>query len=97
MELKINIYGDCASEEPTKTYVAHRILFKTAKELGALQAESKDAPDEEQIDYTAKMLRCIFPDFKDEDIDGIDLVEIGEFFRGVGAEINKVVAKAQKN
>lgn len=97
MEIAINIYADCTSDKPTKTYTIKRLLFKTAKELGAIQAEAKNASDEEQTAFTLKMLKTIIPDFKDEDLDGIDPFELGAFFRTIGAEINGIVAKAEKN
>lgn len=95
MELKINIYGDCTSEKPSKTYVIRRILFKTAKELTAIQEESKE--EGKEVELTFKMLKCVIPDFQREDLDGIDPTELGSFFRQIGAEIQGVIANAQKN
>ena len=43
------------------------------------------------------MLKCIIPDFKDEDIDGIDPIELGTFMKEVGSAINGIVESAQKN
>lgn len=97
MNIKINVYADCTSDEPTKTYTIKRILFKTAKELTAIQSQSKTAKDEEQTEITLKMLQTVIPEFTAEDLDGVDPFELGEFFRSVGAEINAVVAKAEKN
>ncbi len=95
--VKINIYGDCTSEEPTKTYTVRRLLFKTAKELGALQEESAEAKDEDQIALTLKMLQCVIPEFDENDLDGVDPVELGGFFREISAEIGGVVQNAAKN
>ena len=95
MEIKINIYKDCSSEAPSKTYVIRRILFKTAKELGSLQEEAKTTEDQEAI--TLKMLQCVFPEFTKEDLEGVDPIELGPFFRELGQETSKVVADAQKN
>lgn len=95
MELKINIYGDCTSEKPSKTYVVRRILFKTAKELTAIQEQSKE--EGKEVELTLKMLQCVIPDFQAEDLDGIDPTELGSFFRQIGAEIQGVIANAQKN
>lgn len=96
-EIKLNVYADCTSEEPTKSYTVRRILFKTAKELGTLQKESENATDDQQIEITLKMLKCVAPDFKDEDLDGIDPVELGAFFRDLGAEVHEIVKNAAKN
>lgn len=95
MEIKINVYADCTSEQPTKTYVIRRILFKTAKELATIQDDAKQ--EGREVETTLKMLKIVIPDFQDEDLDGIDPTELGEFFRKVGKEIAGVVEKAQKN
>lgn len=97
MEIKINVYADCSSEKPSKTFVIRRILFKTAKELGTLQDEASKAKSEEQEAYTLKMLQCVLPDFKEEDLNGVDPIELGAFFRELGSEVSKVVTEAQKN
>ena len=96
-EIRINVYGDCTSEAPTKTYTVRRLLFKTAKELGALQAEAQAASDDDQMAYALKMIKVIVPDFEDADFDGIDPVELGEVFRTLGAEIGGVMKNAEKN
>jgi len=97
MNIKINVYGDCTSEEPTKSYTVRRLLFKTAKELGTLQEETKNASEKEQEKITLKMLQAVIPEFTEEDLQGVDPFELGAFFRTIGAEINGVVAKAEKN
>lgn len=97
MELKINIYGDCTSDEPIKTYVVKRILFKTATEISALSKESAAKGDNEQMDLVLKMLKTIFPDFEDDDINGIDPLEFGAFMRKFSSAMNGVVANAEKN
>lgn len=96
-ELKINVYGDCTSEKPIKSYTVRRLLFKTAKDLGALREKSEGESDDEQIEITLAMLKCVIPDFCDEDFDGIDPVELGAFFRVLGAEISGIVQNAAKN
>ena len=87
MEIKINVYSDCSSEEPSKSFVIRRILFKTAKELGSLQEEAKNASESDQEAFTLKMLQCVIPDF----------IELGAFFRELGGEVAKVVDEARKN
>lgn len=96
MELKLNIYNDCTSEEPSKTYVIRRILLKTAKELDAINQEAKENKGDEW-DNVLKMLKCIIPDFQDEDIDGVDPTEFGNFMKQVGQEIHSIMENAQKN
>ena len=95
MEIRLNVYGDCTSEKPSKTYTVRRILFKTAKELTLIQAETTDAKDDTEV--MLRMLQTVLPDFDESDLDGLDLLEVREFFQQVGAEINAVVARAQKN
>lgn len=94
MEIKLNIYKDNSSEEPSKTYVVRRILFKTAKELATISEESKDG---DPIESTKKMLKAVFPDFKDEDLDYIDPTEFGQVMKEMTSAIQSVVANAQKN
>lgn len=97
MNLKINVYNDCTTEGPSKTYEVRRVLFKTAKRLGALRDESAKEPDEKQEEITLKMLQAIIPEFTAEDLDGVDPVELGDFLRNIGAEVNTVISDAAKN
>ena len=97
MNLKINVYNDCTSDKPSKTYEVRRVLFKTAKRLGALRDESAKASDEDQEKITLKMLQAIIPEFTAEDLDGVDPVELGDFLRNIGGEVNAVIADAAKN
>lgn len=97
MEIKINVYSDCSSETPSKTFVIRRILFKTAKELGSIQEEAKKASEGDQEAFTLKMLQCVIPEFKEEDLNGVDPIELGAFFRELGGEVAKVVDEARKN
>lgn len=96
-EYKLNVYADCQSEEPSKVYTCRRILFKTANELGGLQEQSKKADNNSQREIMLKMLKAVFPNFVDEDLDGIDPIELGTFFKSLGSEINQVVSQAEKN
>lgn len=97
MNIKINVYGDCTSEQPTKSYTVRRILFKTAKDLSALQAENKNATEADQEKITLAMLQTVIPEFTEKDLQGVDPFELGAFFREIGAEINSVIHKAEKN
>lgn len=97
MEHKLNVYKDCQSEKPSKVYTCRRILFKTATELGELQAQSSKSDLSEQQGIIVKMLKCVFPDFVDKDLEGMDPIEIGNFFKSLGSEVNEVIAVAQKN
>jgi hypothetical protein len=65
--------------------------------LADLQAKSEKSSDGDQRSIMAEMLKAVFPDFEESDIDGIDPIELGAFFKGVGSSINQVLANAQKN
>lgn len=97
MEYKLNVYADCTSEEPTKVYVCRRLLFKTATELSAFQEESQKAELKDQTEIMVKMLKCVFPNFVDEDLNGIDPLELGRFFKAISGGINGVLQRAEKN
>lgn len=94
MELKINIYDNCTSDKPTKTYTIRRILFKTAKELVSLTANKKELDDEQMM---LKILQTLIPEFKEEEMQGVDTLEVRQFVKSVGEEINKIVLDAAKN
>lgn len=96
MELKLNIYNDCTSEKPSKTYVIRRILLKTAKELDSINQEAKEEKGDDW-DHILKLLKCVIPDFQDEDIDGVDPAEFGNFMKQIGGEIHNIMDNAQKN
>ena len=96
MEIKLNIWADNSSKEPSKTYVINRILFKTAKELASISEEAKNE-ENDPIGMTCKMLKVVFPDFKDEDIDYIDPIEFGEVMQEITKSVKAVMANAQKN
>lgn len=94
---QINVYGDCTSEKPTKSYVVRRILFKTAKELLTLRDEMDNAPDDKQEELTLKMLQTVIPEFTEEDLQGVDPFELGAFLRDIGGAISTTVKNAEKN
>lgn len=95
MQYTLNIYADCATDKPVKSYEFKRLTYRAATELGALQAQAKD--DKDGRDTLAKMLKIVFPDFDEADLDGVDLIEVGQFFKRLGALINGTIATAEKN
>lgn len=97
MNISINIYNDCTSDEPTKTYTVKRILLKTAKEIDAIARESKTKDDAEQMELVLKYLKAIFPNFEDADLDGVDPFEFGKFMAQIRNAISGVAENAQKN
>ena len=97
MEAKLNIYADCTSEEPTKTYVCRRLLLKVSKKVSALAEGIDKQSSQEQEQTTIEIIKTIFPEFKDEELDYINPVEWLEFINQINAETNKILVNAQKN
>ena len=97
MEAKLNIYADCTSEEPTKTYVCRRMLLKVAKKVASMTSNMDKKSEDEQEQITLDVLKTIFPDFKDEDLEGIDPAEYMRFVEAIGFETNQILQIAQKN
>lgn len=96
MEAKLNIYNDC-SGEPTKTYVCKRMILKVSKKVSALVEKLKGATPEEQEKITIDVIKTIFPDFKDEEFDGVDPVEWLNFVEEINKETNQILSNASKN
>ena len=96
MEAKLNIYNDC-SGEPTKTYICKRMILKVSKKVSALVEKLKGATPEEQERITIDVIKTIFPDFKDEEFDGVDPVEWLNFVNQINKETNQILSNASKN
>ncbi|MBR3617426.1 MAG: hypothetical protein IKN46_01985 [Acholeplasmatales bacterium] len=96
MEAKLNIYNDC-SGEPTKTYVCKRLILKVSKKVSSLVDKMKDASAEEQERITIDVIKTIFPDFKDEEFDGVDPIEWLRFVEEISKETNQILSNASKN
>jgi len=97
MEAKLNIYADCSTEEPTKTYVCRRLLLKVSKKVSALAEGLNEKSAQEQEQATIEIIKTIFPDFEDKDFDYLDPVEWLEFVNQITAETNKILSNAEKN
>lgn len=117
MEAKLNIYNDCTSEEPSKTYVCRRLTYGAGQKIdnysnqvNSLEKKKnaelkKENPDsnliveisEEQFKLNLDILRAIFPDFQDEDFNGIDVYEYQNFMIEVGKEKQRIFDRASKN
>lgn len=96
MEAKLNIYQDC-SGEPTKTYVCKRLILKVSKKVSALVEEMNGKSEKEQEQLTIDIIKTIFPDFKDEEFEGLDPVEWLHFIETISQETNQILVNAQKN
>lgn len=97
MEAKLNIYADCTSEKPTKTYVCRRLLLKVSKKVASLVEGMNDKPESEQEAITIDVIKTIFPEFKDEEFEGIDPIEWLDFIKEISKETNEILTVAQKN
>ena len=96
MEAKLNIYNDC-SGEPIKTYVCKRMILKVSKKVSSLVDKMKNASAEEQERITIDVIKTIFPDFKDEEFDGVDPIEWLKFVEQINKETNQILSNASKN
>lgn len=97
MEAKLNIYENCESEKPTKTYVCRRLLYGTAKKLEEISNKAKEANPEEQEQNTIDFLRTIFKDFQDNELNYIDTTEYFDFMKIISLESQRILSQAQKN
>lgn len=97
MEAKLNIYADCTSEKPTKTYVCRRLLLKVSKKVASLVEGMNGKSESEQEAITVDVIKTIFPEFKDEEFEGIDPIEWLDFIKEISKETNDILTVAQKN
>ena len=97
MEAKLNIYADCITDTPTKTYVCKRLLLKVSKKVSSLVETMKGKSESDQEKITIDVIKTIFPDFKDEEFDSIDPIEWLNFVNEVTKETNQILANASKN
>lgn len=97
MNAVLNIYADCTSDKPTKTYVCKRLLLGVSKKVQALGESLEGKTNEEQQAIIIDILKTIFPDFEDKDFEGIDPVEYAEFIAEIGKETARIQGRALKN
>lgn len=97
MEAKLNLYADCTSEQPTKTYVCRRLIYKVAKKVGALMDHFDKSNEAEQERITIDVIKTIFPDFKDEEFEYVDPQEWFKFVTEITTETNDILENASKN
>lgn len=97
MEAKLFLYKDCTSEEPYKTYTCRRLTLGVSKAVGSLLEQMDGKSEAEQMKLTIKVIKSIFPTFKDEEFDYIDPLNWAEFVSAINNETNLIVRGAQKN
>lgn len=96
MNAVLNIYKDCTSEEPTKTYTCKRLLLGVSKKVQALSDKMNGKSEEEQEAITVDILKTIFPHFEDADFEYIDPTEWLQFVEAISKETNEIVSNTAK-
>ncbi len=96
MNAVLNIYKDCTSEKPTKTYTCRRLLLGVSKKVQSLSDNMKGKTEEEQEKITLDILKTIFPNFENDDFNFIDPNEYMEFVKSLARETNEIVENAAK-
>lgn len=95
MIAELKIYKDCSSEEPIKTYKLYRVSIDIARKLRNVKVEGEG--EEAQFSGMLKMLQVLFPNFTEEDLNLLDLVEYRTFVDKVGKAIRGIEEYAIKN
>lgn len=96
MKAVLNIYKDCSSEQPTKSYICRRLLLGVSKKVQSLSENMNGKSEEEQERITLDILKTIFPNFENDDFNYIDPTEYMEFVKEIAAETNEIVENAAK-
>lgn len=96
MNAVLNIYKDCTSEEPTKTYTCRRLLLGVSKKVQSLSDNMDGKSEAEQERITLDILKTIFPNFENDDFNYIDPNEYMEFVKAIANETNEIVNNAAK-
>lgn len=96
MNAQLNIYKDCTSETPTKTYTCRRLLLGVSKKVQALSENMGNKTDAEQEAITLDILKTIFPHFDSADFEYIDPQEWLNFVAEIAKETNEIITNAAK-
>lgn len=96
MKAVLNIYKDCSSEQPTKSYICRRLLLGVSKKVQSLSENMNGKSEEEQERITLDILKTIFPNFENDDFNYIDPTEYMEFVKEIALETNEIVENAVK-
>lgn len=95
---QINIYADCGSESPTKTYTARRLLSGVAiKVMKVAEEIEKKKSVAEQYAAILEIVKIVFPQISDEEVECIDTAELMPFLRDVCNINSAELDKATKN
>lgn len=94
---QINIYEDCSSEKPSKTYTCHHILTKHVNQFVKLIEEMDGKSYADQIAEITKIVRTIFPQMTDDEVECMDVAELKPFFSEIVNLAQGKLKQAQKN
>lgn len=94
---RINIYKDCESTEPTKTYTCNRLLLNAAQRAAKLAEDMEGKSYTEQIKMIGEIVKAVFPQVTDDEIELIDITELQVFFKDIMKMAAGNLDNAQKN
>lgn len=94
---QLNIYADCTTEKPTKTYICRRVLSGVIHKITKYVQEMDGKTQEEQFAMLGEFARLIFPALTDEELQQLDVAELQVFFKDILAMAQGKVQQAQKN
>ena len=97
MFAKLGIYKDCASVEPTKVHECRRLLYGVSKKALSLAERAEGKTQEEQEAILVELLQAIFPEFKPEELDFVDPVELESLILSLRGDSAAEVARVEKN
>ncbi len=97
MNATLNVYEDCTSDKPIKTYTCKRLLLKVSIKVQALSEKINGKSAAEQQELMIDILKTIFPNFEDADFDGLDPSEYKAFIAEIGKETALIQGKTLKN
>ena len=96
MNAVLNVYKSCGDDKPYKTYTCKRLLFGASKKAMALADKMQNKSEAEQVDMMLDLFQVIFPEFTEDDMDGLDATEIEAFINEIVSATNKEFDRAQK-
>lgn len=94
---QLNIYEDCTAETPAKTYTCRRVLSGAIKKITKFVEEMDGKTNAEQLAMLGDFARLIFPQITEEELAGIDILELQDFFKDILKMAHSKIEQAQKN
>lgn len=94
---QLNIYKDCSSTKPSKTYECRRLLFGVTQKALSLAEAMQGKSDADQFKMLGEIIQVIFPDITDADIACMDIAEMKDFVAEVFSMSVNELKNAQKN